>query len=156
MEIKDIEILESDDADGDGLTTTQELAAGSDPQSPDTDGDGLDDAYEVNVSLTNPALADSDGDGQPDPAELAAGTDPSDSRSVFAVTEIAKAGGGFLLRWSAVAGKTYRVLRSSTPGFSSFDVIASGIVGGAPTTTYTDSTISTVTTPAVFYRIEAE
>ena len=156
VEIKEIEILQNDDVDGDGLTTAQELAAGTNPQSPDTDGDGLDDWYEINVSHTNPAFADSDGDGQSDFAELAAGTDPMDSHSVFAVTEFSRAGGGFLLRWSALTGKTYRILRSTTVDFASIDVIASGLVGVAPTTSYNDTTISTVTTPTAFYRIEAE
>lgn len=156
IEIKEIEILQNDDVDGDGLTTAQELAAGTNPQSPDTDGEGWDDAYELNVSHTNPALADSDGDGQSDPAEVLAGTDPMDSHSVFAVTEFSRAGGGFLLRWSALSGKAYRILRSTTADFASFDVIASGIVGIVPTTTYNDTTISTVTTPKAFYRIEAE
>ena len=156
VELKEIEIIQNDDVDGDGLTTAQELALGTNPQSPDTDGDGLDDAYEVNVSHTNPALADSDGDGQNDAAEIAAGTDPLDSHSVFAVTEFARAGGGFLLRWSAVAGKTYRILRSGTVDFASFDVIASGVAGVVPVTTYNDTTISTVTTTQAFYRIEAE
>jgi hypothetical protein len=156
VEIKGIEIVQNDDVDGDGLTTAQELALGTNPQSPDTDGDGLDDWYEVNVSHTNPARADSDGDGQSDAAEIAAGTDPMDNRSVFAVTELYRSGGGFLLKWTAVAGKTYRIIRSTTADFASFDVIASGLAGVAPTRTYTDTTINTVTTPAAFYRIEVE
>ena len=156
VEIKEIEIIEPEDPDGDGLTNAQELAVGSNPHLADSDWDGLSDAFEVNVSHTNPALADSDGDGQSDFAELAAGTNPMNSHSVFAVTEFSRAGGGFLLRWSALSGKTYRILRSTTVDFASFDVIASGIAGVAPTTTYNDTTISTVTTPAAFYRIEAE
>lgn len=156
LEIKDIEILEADDADGDGLTTAQELAAGTNPQSPDTDGDGLDDWYELNVSHTNPALADSDGDGKSDAAEIAAGTDPMDNRSEFAVTSIAQAAGGYQLRWNGIAGKTYRVQRSTDVTFAAFDVIASGIPGIAPATSYLDTTINTVTTPMAFYRIVME
>lgn len=151
-----ISLTVSDDPDGDGLTTEQELLLGTDPLAYDTDGDGLSDGEEVSVYRTNPALADSDGDGQPDAAEIAAGTNPMDSHSVFALTEFSRAGGGFLLRWSALSGKTYRILRSTTPDFASFDVIASGLVGVAPTTTYNDTGISTVTTPAAFYRIEVE
>ena len=156
VRIDGITIETDDDADHDGLTFAQETALGTDPRYFDTDGDGLSDAYEVNVSHTNPVLADSDGDGQNDAAEIAAGTDPLDSHSVFAVTEFARAGGGFLLRWSAVAGKTYRILRSGTVDFASFDVIVSGIAGIAPVTTYNDTRISTVTTTQAFYRIEAE
>ena len=156
LNVKDISFDRSDDADYDGLTTAQELAAGSDPQRPDTDGDGLDDAYEVNVSHTNPALADSDDDGQLDGAEIAAGTDPMDNHSVFAATDVFRAGEGFLLRWSGLASKYYRVLRSTTVDFGNFDVIASGIPGVAPTTTYTDTTVGTVNTPTAFYQIRTE
>lgn len=156
VQVADIDFLIDPDPDADGLTTTQEQAIGTDPLRADTDGDGWDDAYEIDVSLTNPALADTDGDGQPDFAEAKAGTNPVDNRSVFAVTEFSRAGGGFLLRWSALTGKTYRILRSGTVDFASFDVIASGITGIPPTTTYNDTTISTATTPAAFYRIEAE
>jgi hypothetical protein len=54
--------LATDDEDGDGLTTADELAAGSDPCLADTDDDGLDDGAEVTAGTdaTNP---DTDGDG---------------------------------------------------------------------------------------------
>ncbi|MDQ7075704.1 MAG: hypothetical protein Q9O24_11265 [Gammaproteobacteria bacterium] len=49
------------DADGDGLTNTQEAQAGTDPNLADSDGDGIDDGVEVGA---NPASAiDTDGDG---------------------------------------------------------------------------------------------
>ena len=156
VEVADIDFLIDPDPDSDGLTTAQEQTAGTDPLRADTDGDGWDDAYEINVSFTNPAKADSDGDGQTDFAEARAGTNPVDSHSVFAVTEFSRGGGGFLLRWSALSGKTYRILRSTTPDFASFNVVASGLTGFAPTTSYNDTTINTVTTPAAFYRIEVE
>ena len=155
-QVAGIDFLIDPDPDADGLTAAPEQAAGTDPLRADTDGDGWDDAYEINVSLTNPAMADSDGDGQTDAAEAKAGTNPMDSHSVFAVKEFSHAGGGFLLRWSALSGKTYRILRPPTVGFASFDVIASGIAGVVPTATCNDTTISTVTTPAAFYRIEVE
>ena len=51
----------SDDADGDGLTNTEEAAAGSNPWKADTDGDGFDDAFEIAQGLSpttdNSALA---------------------------------------------------------------------------------------------------
>ena len=45
VQIADIEFLATDDPDGDGLTTAQEQAAGTNPLNSDTDGDGLDDYY---------------------------------------------------------------------------------------------------------------
>lgn len=65
-----------EDPDQDGLTNIQEQAYGTDPYVNDTDGDSLPDAYEVNVSHTNPLLADSDSDGLTDDSELRLGTDP--------------------------------------------------------------------------------
>ena len=56
------------DADGDGLNDGQEQTAGSHPAIADTDGDGLSDGQEVNLTRTNPTLADTDNDGSNDAA----------------------------------------------------------------------------------------
>ncbi len=56
------------DADGDGLNDGQEQTAGSHPAIADTDGDGLSDGQEVNLTQTNPLLADTDNDGRNDAA----------------------------------------------------------------------------------------
>ncbi|MGY8675497.1 MAG: DUF1501 domain-containing protein, partial [Verrucomicrobiia bacterium] len=64
------------DADGDGSTVQQEIAAGTHPLKPDTDGDGLLDGME---SSSDPTLRDTDGDGLSDSEELAVmplATDP--------------------------------------------------------------------------------
>jgi hypothetical protein len=58
------------DADGDGLTDTEEGQLGTDPNVADTDKDGLLDGEEVKTVLTNPLLADTDGDGLPDGQEV--------------------------------------------------------------------------------------
>jgi hypothetical protein len=56
---------ETDDHDGDGLTTYDEVMIyGTDPTASDTDLDGLDDAAEI-AAGTDAALRDSDGDGIP-------------------------------------------------------------------------------------------
>ncbi|MBN2703776.1 MAG: hypothetical protein JXR23_06140, partial [Pontiellaceae bacterium] len=47
----------SDDADGDGLTNTEEESVGSNPWSTDTDGDGFNDKLEVDHSW-NPTVSD--------------------------------------------------------------------------------------------------
>jgi Peptidase family M23 len=153
LEIKDVEITETEDPDGDGVDNATEVAAGTNTWLPDSDWDGWDDAYELNVSLTNPTLADSDGDGATDPLEVVAGTIPTDNASYFAVFDaVRNAGGAVTLRWHAVAGKSYRVHRSTTAEFSSFDVIAADIPGATPLTSYTDANMPPGATQ-MFYRV---
>jgi len=67
------------DADTDGLTDTEELAAGTDPTLPDTDGDGLSDADDI-AEGADPLDADSDDDGLTDGDEVDGdpATDPND------------------------------------------------------------------------------
>ncbi len=79
----------TNDCDGDGLSTDEELALGTDPENPDTDGDTVPDGQEVNTDSTDPlddcsnaggtALADSDcdGDGLTTAEEASIGTDPN-------------------------------------------------------------------------------
>ncbi|NVJ19810.1 OmpA family protein [Myxococcus sp. AM011] len=57
------------DTDGDGLTDTEEIAIGTDPNNPDTDGDGVSDGIEVEVGGTDPLDDDSDDDGLLDGTE---------------------------------------------------------------------------------------
>ena len=54
------------DADGDGLTFSEEQALGTDPYDSDTDDDGLNDGDEVNVYGTDPLDEDTDDDGEND------------------------------------------------------------------------------------------
>ena len=156
VQIDSITITTDDDADHDGLTYAQETALGTDPRYADTDGDGISDGDEVNVYHTNPLLADTDGDGISDGDEIAAGTDPLDPKSNFKVVAAQRlVNGSFALSWSAIAGKTYRVLRSATVGFASFDVVAAGIEPVAGTASYTDASLPAGTT-AAFYRVQME
>lgn len=80
-----------EDADRDGATNADEIAAGSDPADPrslpgrdepdpsaDTDGDGLTDEGE-SAHGCDPQLADTDGDGLSDGYEVASGFDPLDA-----------------------------------------------------------------------------
>ncbi len=64
------------DSDADGLTDTEEIELGTDPNNADTDGDGLSDGEEVEGS-SDPLQADTDGDGLSDGEEAAANTDPN-------------------------------------------------------------------------------
>ncbi len=93
-----------DDADGDGVSDTDEREAGTDPDTADTDGDGLPDGQERDLGTQpgdqdtdhdgipdaeeadsggklDPTSADTDGDGLTDPEEIAVGTDPDDTDS---------------------------------------------------------------------------
>jgi hypothetical protein len=128
----------------------------------DTDGDGLSDAEEdtgldnvltapdPNGQLTDKTRADTDGDGADDGAEALAGTNPNNSSSSLRVTRTDLGGGGFLIEWDSVAGKTYRVQYrdnlatgwSDVPG----DVMATG-----STTNKVDS--GAVGLPVRFYRV---
>jgi uncharacterized repeat protein (TIGR02543 family) len=54
------------DADGDGLNDGQEQTAGTSPTHADTDGDGLSDGEEVDLTGTDPKLADTGNSGTPD------------------------------------------------------------------------------------------
>ena len=157
LEIKDVEFIEGDDPDGDGLTVAQELAAGTSSQNSDTDGDGWSDSYEVNVSQTNPTRADTDGDGVFDPDELFAGTDPNDGSSAFVIKETTRnLDGSITLRWSAETGKSYRILMSSSPSFEDFETIASKLTGVTPVTSYTVPSALLSEKPTAFFRVGVE
>jgi hypothetical protein len=142
-----------DDIDGDGLLAAAEVAAGTDPRFADSDGDGIDDPTELNSAGTSPVRADTDGDGVNDGSELAAGTNPLDGTSRFAVKSSVKQGTNFTIQWSAVAGRTYRVLRSAAPDFASYDVIGANIAASPPEQSFVDSN---ATAGSAFYRVELE
>lgn len=65
----------NEDPDGDTLTTSEEVDAGTLPWLADTDGDGLDDAEELDRG-TDPLHPDTDEDFLFDAAEIEIGTDP--------------------------------------------------------------------------------
>jgi len=60
----------SGDPDSDGLTNTEELAAGSNPTLADTDSDTLSDGAEVKTHRTDPGRPDTDGDRLTDADEI--------------------------------------------------------------------------------------
>lgn len=140
VQLRNIRIAQSDDLDGDGLTTGQETEAGSDPRKWDSDGDGLGDGVEVATYLTDPTRVDTDGDGASDGDEvLRAGTNPAQNGSVFRVTAVERApDGGITVRWPGVAGKTYAVYRSRDLGTGDYQMLATGVPAGSPLTEFTD------------------
>ncbi len=64
-----VDIADTTDSDGDGLTDPAEEYFGTDPAKKDTDNDGLTDYFEVSFSYTDPLMADTDGNGVPDAQE---------------------------------------------------------------------------------------
>lgn len=58
-----IDITDSTDTDGDGLSDALEAYYGTDAANADTDGDGLTDYFEIKFSNTNPLVKDSDENG---------------------------------------------------------------------------------------------
>ena len=134
VQVRNIQITQSDDPDSDGLTVTQEQTLGTDPRNSDSDGDGLTDGNEANLHFTDALATDTDGDGQNDASELAAGTDPIQSGSVFRVTRITRLPNGSMsFEWPGVAGKRYRVMRSQEIGTGNFEILAVEVAGtGAP------------------------
>jgi Bacterial TSP3 repeat len=143
-----------DDPDSDGLTNTKEATSGTNPLKADSDGDGIDDPTELNATLTNSILADSDGDGANDGSESSAGTNPLDGTSRFAVKSSVKAGANFTVTWASVVAKTYRVVRSLDPAFTTYDVVGAEIIAAPPQQSLTD--MGGASQSRMFYRVELE
>jgi len=155
LQIEDIRFNITDDPDSDGLTTDQELVAGSLPLKYDSDGDTLSDGDEINLYFTNPMLADSDGDGASDSAELTAGTSPTNGQSFLRVTDMTKnTGGTFTLHWPSQVGRFYNVQRSADVTFATFDVIGQGVAAVLPQNTFVDASAGSAPNGRFFYRIE--
>ncbi len=155
VRLDNLAFVMSDDPDGDGLSNSAEALLGADPLVFDSDGDGLSDGFEAQDSHTNALIFDTDGDGVDDYLEVLAGTNSGSGNSVFSIKSIAPAaGGGVALSWTGRSGSTYRVLRSATPDFASFDVIAAAVPGVAPLTSYTDATVDSQQLAGMFYRVE--
>jgi uncharacterized membrane protein YgcG len=69
--VLDVTLFRDDDPDMDGLTRSQELVLGTDPDDSDSDSDGIEDNFEVLDLGTDPLDADTDGDGLDDGIDFA-------------------------------------------------------------------------------------
>lgn len=80
------DVLLEEDADGDGLTDSEEISAGTNPNLADTDGDTIPDGWELahGLSATNAldAASDADRDTFTTRQEYWAATDPANSNSI--------------------------------------------------------------------------
>ena len=96
---------------------------------------------------------DMDGDMYTTFEEWLAGTDPREIASHLQIQPADNGGGGFIIKWPSVAGRLYNVHRSiNLTADPQFELIAPGIIGVDPETTFidTDQTAGS----ARVYRIE--
>ncbi len=95
----------------------------------DTDGDGMPDWWEETF-FGNPtgalATSDDDGDGQTNAAEFRAGTSPTNPAEFLRITSV-EGGPPFVVEFSTVLGKTYRVEYSDD--LDGWFPLASGVPG---------------------------
>ena len=108
----------------------------------DANGNGIGDAWEVQYlgGLTNATL-DPDGDGVNLWEEYVAGTDPTNAASVLE-SEATLADGQWVIRWSAVSGRVYRVRSNSELVAGAWSVV------GGPWTSVVSGIMSYTNAPA--------
>lgn len=122
----------------------------------DLDGDSLPDSWEQQYfgNLTRNPAQDSDGDGHSNGQEWHAGTNPSDPASVLQVKGLMQQQNqtnSFVLQWTSVPGKSYRI-HQALDCSGSYSCVASNIVATPP--------LNQVYLPAqpaaAFYKVQLE
>lgn len=75
----------------------------------------------------------------------------------FMITDVGLGGDhSVTIRWNGLSGISYKVLRSVTPRFDSFTVVATNIAGVFPATTFSDSATNLIGRSKAFYRVKVE
>ena len=98
---------------------------------------------------------DSDGDQMNNWQEWIAGTDPEDPTSVLRILTLSTRTGAVDVTWQSIAYRIYSLHRGSDlASQSSFQIIASNVVGQAVMTTYSDT--NAIGTGPFFYRISVQ
>jgi len=152
--LSQVEMAISDDPDGDGVATTEELTVGTNPLLYDTDGDGLNDGDELMIYHTNPLASDSDGDGISDGEELLTETDPNNQLSVLRIASIRfDAPSIVTIQWAGSTNKLFRVNRSTVPSRDNYSTLTNGVRGLVPVNVFTDTN---ATNGSYFYWVEQE
>ncbi|MBA4389246.1 MAG: hypothetical protein C0404_14830, partial [Verrucomicrobia bacterium] len=126
---------------------------------PDADGDGILDSWEVQHfggtnAVNGGASADPDGDGANNLKEYRCGTMPTNGMSVLKLESVPPGvGTNFVLRWSSVSGKYYRVMATTnlTAGFA--EQVLIHIPASAPINT---ATVGVGQAGCRFYRVSVE
>ena len=121
------------DSDGDWLTDTAEVAAGTGLLIPDTDGDGM-------------------GDG----AETRAGVDPLDADSFLSLETLAWEGStGIVVRWSSASGRCYRLNRATNLLGGAFPILIRSNIPAAYPAMNVETDATVFGTGPWFYRLRA-
>jgi len=102
----------------------------------------------ASVVTLNPT-ADDDGDGMNNAAELVAGTNPKSASSNFVASTSRPSSNSVTVKWTPVAGRTYKVQVTDNLASGVWNNLATGQTSGS----YTENSVSST---ARFYRVVVE
>ena len=145
------------DTDGDGLTYSEEVAAGTNPNNPDTDGDGLDDGWEfehgLDAVVASDTAEDADDDGADLREEYTADTDPNDAVDYLKINEFNKDVVAEIL-FNSSSNRTYTLLYCTNLVDDEWFSVSgqSDVPGTGAATTLSNSTDGS----ACYYKVQVE
>ena len=94
---------------------------------------------------------DYDNDGYVNWNEFVAGTQPTNGGSLLSSLSVRQGTNTYVIRWPSVAGRYYKVNRSTNLAANGFAAITGGLAATAPENVYTDSPPTSVT--LYYYRV---